>query len=226
LVGDEGKKWPADIASTLNAAFGDKQGLEDQHINEGAPLFVPAIVGTICKDSFSGGAGGKPEGAAAGHFIPCVGNDEPVFFEESRRDGIREYGDVSNTLQSFMGTGGGNIPMVGQQPKAFAFDSLSSNSMKSSNPISGCNEVDIAKTIDTTRPDPSKNQGGNAVLQNMQVRRLTPRECERLQGFPDDYTAIPGAADGNRYKALGNSMAVPVMNWIGKRIGMVDEVIK
>ncbi len=57
------------------------------------------------------------------------------------------------------------------------------------------------------------------------VRRLTPRECERLQGFPDDYTAIPWGKksasecpDGLRYKALGNSMAVPVMRWIGERI--------
>jgi DNA (cytosine-5)-methyltransferase 1 len=58
------------------------------------------------------------------------------------------------------------------------------------------------------------------------VRRLTPRECERLQGFPDDYTLIPyrgkPAADGPRYKALGNSMAVPVMHWIGERIAMVE----
>ena len=46
------------------------------------------------------------------------------------------------------------------------------------------------------------------------VRRLTPRECERLQGFPDDYTAIPGAKDGPRYKALGNSMAVPCVEFI------------
>ena len=60
----------------------------------------------------------------------------------------------------------------------------------------------------------------------MQVRRLTPRECERLMGFPDDYTLIPYrgklAADGPRYKALGNSMAVPVMRWIGQRILSVD----
>lgn len=58
------------------------------------------------------------------------------------------------------------------------------------------------------------------------VRRLTPRECERLQGFPDDYTAVPyrgkPASDGPRYKALGNSMAVPVMRWIGERIAMVE----
>jgi DNA (cytosine-5)-methyltransferase 1 len=56
----------------------------------------------------------------------------------------------------------------------------------------------------------------------MVVRRLTPMECERLQGFPDDWTAIPyrgkTAPDGPRYKALGNSMAVPVMRWIGQRI--------
>jgi len=58
----------------------------------------------------------------------------------------------------------------------------------------------------------------HGMAQGMAVRRLTPRECERLQGFPDDYTAIPKAADGPRYKALGNSMAVPVMAWIGKRI--------
>lgn len=58
------------------------------------------------------------------------------------------------------------------------------------------------------------------------VRRLTPRECERLQGFPDDYTAIPGAADGPRYAALGNSMAVPVMHWIGKRIDFVDRLLR
>jgi len=66
------------------------------------------------------------------------------------------------------------------------------------------------------------------VLQPMAVRRLTPRECERLQGFPDDYTLVTyrnkPAADGPRYRALGNSMAVPVMRWIGERIAMVDSI--
>jgi DNA (cytosine-5)-methyltransferase 1 len=65
------------------------------------------------------------------------------------------------------------------------------------------------------------------VATAMQVRRLTPVECERLQGFPDGYTNIPWrkspeAPDGPRYKALGNSMAVPCMAWIGKRIAEVD----
>jgi DNA (cytosine-5)-methyltransferase 1 len=64
------------------------------------------------------------------------------------------------------------------------------------------------------------------IAQASAVRRLTPRECERLQGFPDDYTLVPyrgkPAADGPRYKALGNSMAVPVMAFIGQRIAIVD----
>jgi DNA (cytosine-5)-methyltransferase 1 len=62
----------------------------------------------------------------------------------------------------------------------------------------------------------------NLISFAAQVRRLTPRECERLQGFPDDYTLVSyrgkPAADSPRYKALGNSMAVPVMRWIGRRI--------
>ena len=143
---------------------------------------------------------------------------------------------------------------------AYSFDSLSSNSMKSSNPHSGCNEIDVSKTLDTSCLNPSCNQGGVAlthafkmrsgcdgggkgylgqdekaftisthqyqqIFQQMAVRRLTPTECERLQGFPDGYTKIPwrnksinDCPDGPRYKALGNSWAVPVVAWIGGRI--------
>ena len=167
--------------------------------------------------------------------------------------------------------------------------------MKSANPASGCNVVDVSKALDTSRGlDPSCNQGGiavaqpiclmdqggsvmnvehdmvgtlrrethghepivaqpiafsgqmsnpqtdvdmtqtlqaknpMAVMQQMAVRRLTPVECERLQGFPDTYTDIKSKGkatpDGPRYKALGNSMAVPVMAWIGKRINEVESL--
>jgi DNA (cytosine-5)-methyltransferase 1 len=80
----------------------------------------------------------------------------------------------------------------------------------------GWNDEGLSYTVDS-----AATQG---VAQTMAVRRLTPRECERLQGFPDYYTAIPNAADGPRYKALGNSMAVPVMHWIGKRIQNYIEI--
>lgn len=73
------------------------------------------------------------------------------------------------------------------------------------------------------------NQGGD-FIQQQAVRRLTPTECERLQGFPDGYTQIAwrnkapeDCPDGPRYKAMGNSMAVPVMRWIGQRIDKVEE---
>jgi DNA (cytosine-5)-methyltransferase 1 len=71
--------------------------------------------------------------------------------------------------------------------------------------------------------------GVGAIQYGTAVRRLTPRECERLQGFPDDWTAITHrnkpAADGPRYKALGNSMAVPVLRWIGERIMWVSDQV-
>jgi len=85
-----------------------------------------------------------------------------------------------------------------------------------------------AYNMDSRSPQSEEQQRivGAVYKAAMQVRRLTPRECERLQGFPDDYTLVQHrnkpAADGPRYKALGNSMAVPVMRWIGERIKQVE----
>jgi DNA (cytosine-5)-methyltransferase 1 len=80
----------------------------------------------------------------------------------------------------------------------------------------------------TLGASPSGSNRTPALMQAMQVRRLTPMECERLQGFQDNYTLIPvgkkESADGPRYKALGNSMAVPVMHWIGQRIAFVSKL--
>lgn len=78
--------------------------------------------------------------------------------------------------------------------------------------------TDTAGALTARPPGNTQNSTTTAVLATMAVRRLTPRETERLQGLPDDYTAIPGAADGPRYKAIGNGMAVPVVRWIGQRI--------
>jgi DNA (cytosine-5)-methyltransferase 1 len=154
--------WPAEIASTLNAAFGDKQGLEDQHINSGAPLFVPDLSNALCARDYKGA---RPE----------ADQDAPVI-------------------------------AFGAQNSAAQGDSVS---------------TEVTPTLDKSKTP--------AVAQASAVRRLTPVECERLQGFPDDYTQIPwrnktaeSCPDGPRYKAMGNSMAVPVMRWIGERISMVD----
>ena len=72
--------------------------------------------------------------------------------------------------------------------------------------------------------DSYKSQEGKNLL----IRKLTPLECERLQGFPDDWTNVSRngkpAPDGPRYKAIGNSMAVPVMRWIGQRIGQINDL--
>lgn len=81
---------------------------------------------------------------------------------------------------------------------------------------------------DTANIRAASGGSSRSYIAQSAVRRLTPRECERLQGFPDDYTLIPWRGkdadqcpDGPRYKALGNSMAVPVMHWIGQRIEAV-----
>ena len=88
--------------------------------------------------------------------------------------------------------------------------------------------LEVSTALQSLRPS-TQSHHAQVFIAEMAVRRLTPRECERLQGFPDDYTAIPWrgkeAPDGPRYKALGNSMAVPVMRWIGKRIQQVEKIL-
>ena len=123
--------------------------------------------------------------------------------------------EVSPSCRSAFGTGGGNIPLV--HSTAIGTDCYN-----------GAITGDVAATLGT--PGSSVNASGPTVMQSTAVRRLTPTECERLQGFPDGYTAIPWkkksadqCPDGPRYKALGNSMAVPVMKWIGERIDKVEK---
>lgn len=88
---------------------------------------------------------------------------------------------------------------------------------------------DTAHCLRSGASKADKHESTTYIAQQMAVRRLTPVECERLQGFPDNYTNIPWrkqpeSPDGPRYKALGNSMAVPVMRWIGERIQQVSEI--
>ena len=91
-------------------------------------------------------------------------------------------------------------------------------------------QSDVAYTLGTNTSPSGRNTP--MIQTELRVRRLTPLECERLQGFPDHYTRIAwrgksaeNCPDAPRYKALGNSMAVPVMRWIGKRILMADKLM-
>lgn len=141
---------------------------------------------------------------------------------------------VSATLQTRMGSGGFDLET--ETPIVQCFDRQRSDEYGTDDVASTMSARDFKAATDlvaqptiihgTQDPiisdiafPPGRNSGQeNVLVQPMAVRRLTPVECERLQGFPDNYTDIPKAADGPRYKALGNSMAVPVMAWIGKRI--------
>ena len=85
----------------------------------------------------------------------------------------------------------------------------------------------VTPALQALRPSVQSHHAQTFIASNMAVRRLTPVECERLQGFPDNYTNIPWnrkeeSPDGQRYKAMGNSMAIPVMRWIGQRIEKVE----
>jgi len=88
---------------------------------------------------------------------------------------------------------------------------------------------EVAGTIGRGVRNSTELDNNGAYIIDPLVRRLTPRECERLQGLPDDYTLVPyrgkPAKDTPRYRAIGNSFAVPVVRWIGERIELVEEAI-
>lgn len=207
------KQWPADVACTLDAAFGKKQGLEDQHVNSGCPLFVPAygIPGNwIGRAPENGGNATEPMHEVA----PCqtVADRRAVAYGFQPRIGRNGRGDMGDLVSAL-------TAQAGQTGKGDSAPCVAIHE----NTRGELNETDVNPTLSTGGGKPG--QGYAAIRQEMQVRRLTPIECERLQGFPDNYTLVPvkgkPAADGPRYKALGNSMAVPVMRWIGQGIDAV-----
>ncbi|EJI8481479.1 Dam family site-specific DNA-(adenine-N6)-methyltransferase, partial [Salmonella enterica] len=263
-------------------------GADDNQAQAGHIL---PVIGALAAHSFTGGAGGRPEGAAVGHFIPTFGGGncsgpiniaacltakgQRIDFEvETFAVHGTQDPDTNRELAHTLGRNNG------QENACIAF---------SYKDYGGDAVVDMAPTLRAGNHDTSHANGGQppaiayafkagqgakaggigyqeeqsptltsassgtnlapAVIQSLAVRRLTPRECERLQGFPDDHTLVPygrritpekmdrdfakylmrggrltfeeccgRAADGPRYKAIGNSMAVPVMRWIGERI--------
>ena len=123
---------------------------------------------------------------------------------------VKEMGDTCQTVTSRWGTGGGNVPIV---QKAYSIREDATANNFSATPL------EVTPALQALRPSVQSHHAQTFIAGNYAVRRLTPTECERLQGFPDNYTNIKeNCPDGPRYKSLGNSMAVPVMKWIGERI--------
>lgn len=313
-------EWPADIASTLNASFGSKLGLENQHIDGGAPLFVPAKAFGIPGNWI----GRKPEsGGNSTQFMHEIAPNQTatdrhgvVAFAQNTRDEVRFIGgdgQVAGALSAnpgmkqttYLAFNSRQDPVSGEiagaldtcspqaQAVVFGIDEEVNITENGFGPLLRGGQGGTRQAVATVYPintmtmlgrpsddlkprmglgtgkenDPqntlsaahchavaigafkagqgaaagsigfseylsptltSAASGSNrtpALLYEAAVRRLTPIECERLQGFPDGYTAIPWrnkpaeeCPNGHRYKALGNSMAVPVMRWIGRRI--------
>jgi len=130
-----------------------------------------------------------------------------ILFEPDRRDGIRLLDDKTNTLQSFMGTGGGNVPLVAYSIR----EDAQANNFSAT-------EIEQARALQSLQPSVQSHHAQTFLADDTSaiVRRLTPTECERLQGFPDGWTE--GQADSHRYKQMGNAVTVNVIRWIGARL--------
>ena len=194
----------APVASTLNSHFGDKMGLENQHVNEGCPMFVTHALR---------GEGFDASEDGTGRGTPLV----PIAFS------AKDYGsDAMDNFSPTLRAGGhsGSHANAGVMP-AVAFAQNQRGELRTSR---------IASQLTTGGGKPG--EGYPAVMTPSAVRRLTPLEAERLMGFPDDFTRIPyrnkpadKCPDGPRYKALGNSWAVNCADWIAERIGHVQKLV-
>lgn len=240
----------ADIAPTLNAHFGEKQGLEDQHINGGAGLFVAHALRGEGFDASEDGTGrgtpvipidmrqasrgetmtnNRPDGSSggapgtgignAGDPAPTIASSHIPAIAFSCKDHGADAGPVAPTLRS-MGHDGSHANAGGQVAIAIQERAVSEN--LENGPQGKGYQESLAYTLEARNKVQS-------VATDWAVRRLTPRECERLQGFPDDYTNVPWrgkdqSPDGPRYKDCGNSMSINAMRWLGRRMAVVDQM--
>lgn len=193
------------VADCRNGSIsGTCQTLQSHH--SGSSLnTLPVVVGALQSGGTvrgHGTAGINNQAVAAGHIIPVAIQERAVSENpENGPDGIGCRTDgKAYTLEAR------SVP----QAVAFAQNQR--------------DEVRLLNVAGALAAEPGMKQQ-TYLSQSVGVRRLTPRECERLQGFPDDWTLVlhrgKPAANGPRYKAIGNSMAVPVMRWIGSRIAHV-----
>lgn len=212
VFGGNNANGPIEVATACNARGGSgRMDVETESFvthalrgdgfdasEDGTGRGTPILAGTLNANISGGGFGSDPSEI----FVPIA---------FSAKDYGADSGSTSPTIRAMThdrshANAGGQVAVCVQEGQT------------------GVREYETAGTIRSDAP--GSQTGGSLIRNRMAVRRLTPRECERLQGFPDDYTLVPYrgglAADGPRYRAIGNSMAVPVMRWIGQRMQEVD----
>ena len=236
-----------DVAKTLDTATPEPSK------NQGGIAIAQPIAFKVRGGCEGGGKGylGQEEQAFTISTMQDQQIAQPLYYESHPNDSrVNGPKDVADTVSARYGTGGGNTPLV-QQPIAVDTFNQTINERTSQTIGSSASDVNhygavlqpIAvdvynQSIDgqtsatITEAVGGTNTSGPKVMHSMAIRRLTPKECERLQGFPDDWTKIPyrnkeadQCPDGPRYKACGNSMAVPVMRWIGERINLIESML-
>ena len=244
-----------DVASTIGVNCGmstGRNGVMELSANENGGM----VRGSVLCAGFKAGQGVQAGGIGYSEEVsptlasaPSGTNQTPavVALDMSHAcDVIRDCGEVAPSLQARMGTGGNQIPLTyqmqgfGDYREGDVASSCKQRDFKDSTDLVcsvDCRNFTEGGEINGTLQ--AKESGGqslnlnNTVRQNMVVRRLTPLECERLQGFPDGWTDIgdwvktgkrgrkikvKGSADSPRYKALGNSIALPFWDFLAKRI--------
>lgn len=176
-------------------------------------------------------------------------NHQPLIFESHGMDArYRQMGSVAPAMSARCGTGGNNVPLVGEQVFCITGNAIDREPENGGNGIGYQENVSytltgfdrhavcsVSEVVGALCKGDEKGAGSQYVEQGkcvvdlytcepagdkdlpiLLIRRLTPLECERLQGFPDGWTDIPGASDSARYKALGNSVAIPCVDFVMK----------
>ncbi|MEO7387413.1 MAG: DNA (cytosine-5-)-methyltransferase [Gammaproteobacteria bacterium] len=224
------------VAPCLTGNYGKQPDNSD---TAAGPMLIPvafAIQAGATRENPTSGPDGVGVQAGIAYTVEARAEVQAVAFD-ARQSDVIQYGDMSGPLDT-----DGHSVAVAFQSNANANDGIgrdisptlrTGTGGKHGNPVAVAfaqNQRDEVRQMDVAgalAAEPGAKQQTYAKV-GMQVRRLTPREAARLQGFEDTYLDITyrgkPAADGNKYKALGNSMAVPVIRWIGERIDMVSAI--
>ena len=214
-VRQKGKGFAAPVAPCLDASYGKRHGVTNQDAGSGFGFLVPEMDENTVFTNSNTRAGSGIDHAPT---LTCM-NEAPILIQLNHTSGnglTMDHVEVSNTLEATSSCGMAVLP--------FDLNQVTSPINRST-----CEPNDPCGTISAC----SRHSVAEVTPKKATIRRLTPVECERLQGFADNYTKIPykgkpadKCPDGPRYKAIGNAMPVNVLKYIGERINSVETILK